>query len=124
MPKGNQKPPDGVSEWFNGVPIDVIDNYVLARLDGRALGRMILSSRVLRDLVDDNHPAWWSAHSQMLTGKLRLIKVTTRESHRTPQVRSIGLVRTCLYVCGEYAHDKVREAASTLREEEEEEEVH
>jgi hypothetical protein len=119
MPKGNENPSDGVSEWFHGVPIDVIDNYVLARLEGRALGRMILSSRVLRDLVDDNHPAWWSAHSQMLTGKLRLIKVTTRESHRTPQVRTIDLVCACAYVCCECARDKVREAASTSREEEE-----
>lgn len=76
--------------WFGGMPIDVIEDHILARLDGRSLGRLLTTGKTLRSLIDNNHPAWWSAHSQLLTGKLRMIRVTSRESHRMPQVGDDG----------------------------------
>eukprot|EP00284_Hemiselmis_tepida_P017567 CAMPEP_0174923980 /NCGR_PEP_ID=MMETSP1355-20121228/6945_1 /TAXON_ID=464990 /ORGANISM="Hemiselmis tepida, Strain CCMP443" /LENGTH=170 /DNA_ID=CAMNT_0016169721 /DNA_START=127 /DNA_END=635 /DNA_ORIENTATION=- len=55
------------------LPVDVTEDKVLPRLTGRALGRLLSTCRGFRELIHDDHPAWWSAHQQVLTGKPRLM---------------------------------------------------
>lgn len=42
---------------------------VLPRLDGRSLARLACVSASLQAMITDGHPAWWSAHSQLLTNR-------------------------------------------------------